>query len=629
MFFSTVHNPFASGVADPLVLLPADADFILSVPDFPSFINEIENRPAMARLLADRGFQDFLRTPEARTTGLPDAVRDAFHELGALSSSLPLGLNLLPDVSGRHMVLAGWTPTTETGGFRLLLAFKPDSWLALAGVNALLSPTLTDWFLAEELKNARVGLERFRDSVCLTAQGSRPIFITRIADTILVSTEGEVLSRIGNTVAIEGVPTAAADRYQDLLPSADHAADVTLLARVSATDRQLALSSTLLRLWGASTWGLVRDLLPQPSGEDLLISLRVDEAIGVEVRGPALSSPLLGTFENLTRDEVRALREDIGALLPSTVFALVGLNIAPGRLMQQLLAREDALSPDERREFAAWCQRTPGIGSVEGLCRFFDEVFGQRCALAFFRQDRVLVQDKATAGVALILPLRERAKLIALIDALEADNTAAGAQSLMRSLIRGDRGGVLSYEPDLREGVRDDPRVAKPALALAADHAVFTNWAPFFDSMRQALAEPGSSLATSAALAQAGALAPEQSVAAALLDPHELWAFLEQSTPGWAFQQTAVGDARYREWRTEFHRDSLAQGLLPGSADWKQREDAWIASKEAQMLNSERPRVERAMREYTERFRGLLRSLGFFVSLRGSQGAVRVHLELR
>ena len=128
---------------------------------------------------------------------------------------------------------------------------------------------------------------------------------------------------------------------------------------------------------------------------------------------------------------------------------------------------------------------------------------------------------------------------------------------------------------------------------------------------------------------QAGEAAPQQSVAAALLEGNNLWHFLEQSISGWAFQQTAVGDARYREWRAEFHRESLARGEQPGTPEWKTREDDFIARKEAQMLNVERPRVERAMREYTERFRGLLRSLGFFVSLGSSDGALRFHLELR
>lgn len=634
-FLRTVHNPFAAGVADPLVLLPADADFVLSLPDFPRFINEVENRPAVARLLADRGFQDFLRTPEVRGTGIPDAVRDAFHELGALSTSLPLGLQLLPDVSGRHLVLAGWTPSVQGGPFRMLLVFKPESWLALAGVNALLSPTLTDWFLADELTRAGVALERFRDSVCLTPRNGRPFYLTRIADTVLLSTEGEVLSHIGNTVALQGVPDAAADRYIPLMPGfgaaagADTEADITLLARVSAADRQLALSSTLLRLWGQGTYGLVRDLLPQAAGEDLRISLRLGEALDLEVRGSALRSTLLGTLEELTKDEVRALREDIGVLLPSDVFALVGIRFAPGRFVQQLLARPELLSPEEQRELAGWCQRTPSIGSIEGLCSFFDDVFGQRGALVFFRQEREVVPDKSTAGFALVLPLRARARLLEFVDALEREQTAAGAQSLMRTLLRTDRGGLLALEPDLREGVRDDPRVARPAIGLTSEHVLLTNWAPFLEAVRRTLGEPSSALSTSDALRQAGEAAPQQSVAAALLEGNNLWHFLEQSISGWAFQQTVVGDARYREWRAEFHRESLARGEQPGTPEWKTREDDFIARKEAQMLNVERPRVERAMREYTGRFRGLLRSLGFFVSLGSSDGALRFHLELR
>lgn len=629
LFLSKVHNPFGPRVPDSLALLPADADFVISIPRFPAFVKELPERPVLARLLLDDGFREFLNTPTMRDTGLPEAVRGAFHEMEVLNTRLPLGLTLAPDVTGEHVVMAGWMPAARGDAFRMLLAFRPGSWLALAGVNALLDETLCDWFLAEEIAAAGITLERFRDSVSLTPRGGRALHITRIADTVLVSSEGELLSRIRNAIALDGVPETSALRYVPLLAGTEAAtSDLALLVRREAADAQLQVEASLKRLWGPVVFGLVQDLLPRPSGEDLLFTLDADEALDIAVSAEAAPGALLSHFQPMEEGALAELREVAGGRLPADCFAMLGCDVAPGKLLGALLARPDVLSAEEKRTFDEWCRTQLATGSLAGLAERLDEALGSRGALFFFRQERENVLDKSTAGFALVLPLRQRERLLELVGTIEKLHKADPTQSLMHELERKEEEGVLSLVPRLKEGVRDDPRVLVPGLALVGNHAIVTNWAPLFDAVRRTRRSPASSFAAIETLGEAATSAPRDLLVGGILDGRNLWPFVEQSIPGWAFQQTTLGDTRYRRWREEFQMDAVRRGLQPGSAAWKQQEDQYIARQEQSLTAVERPRIEREMHTWTSCFKTLLRAAAMSVVADGSRCAVRWRLEV-
>jgi hypothetical protein len=630
LFLDRVHNPFGARVPDSLALLPADADFVLSIPRFSAVLSELPQRPAMARLLADEGFTQFLDTPTVRETQLPQTVRSAYHELEVINARLPFGLKLAPDVTGQHVVMAGWLPAKRGEAFRILMAFRPGSWMALAGVNALLDETLCDWFIADELKASGLTLERFRDSVSLAAAGGRALHITRIADTVLVSSEGELLSRIRNAVALEGVPETSAMRYGPLLAgTAAATSDFALLVRRSALDEQLQVESSLQRLWGPVVYGLVQDLVPRPSGEDLLLTVDASEALELGLSAEASPGPLLARFQTLETGALSMLREVSGGGMPAHCFAMLGCDVAPGALFAALVARPDLVSDAERRTFDEWCRTQLATGSSAGLATKLDEALGSRAALFFFKQERENVLDKSTAGFALVLPLRRRESLLELVDTIEKLHNANPTQSLMHELERRDEGGVLSIVPKLKEGVRDDPRVLIPGLAIVGSHVVVTNWAPLLDEVRSARRSPAASFAAMETLADGANLAPPDLQVGALLDGRNLWPFIEQSIPGWAFQQTMLGDFRYRRWREDFAADAVKRGLAPGSTAWKQLEDHYIAQQEQNLTAVERPRIEREMRRWAGCFKTLLRSAAMYVSTEGSRSLVSWRLEIQ
>ena len=112
-FVSRIYNPFGDHVESPLVLIPDDADFVLSIPDFPSFLGEMRDKPLVDALTEHAGFQRFLRRPFMKKRRLVADLRKAFEAIDKAQSSMPAGLSLLGDVSGRHVLVSGYVPGAE------------------------------------------------------------------------------------------------------------------------------------------------------------------------------------------------------------------------------------------------------------------------------------------------------------------------------------------------------------------------------------------------------------------------------------------------------------------------------------------------------------------------------------
>ena len=171
---------------------------------------------------------------------------------------------------------------------------RPNSWLSVAGVNVLLDKTLYGWFLRGEVEKDGTEVEHYRDSVRIRPRRlGRDFFVTRIADTIIVSTEGQQLSRIHNAVTLSGLPIAPHARYQRLIPEFQtRLADAIVLARRGAVDQELRVDRTLRELWGADTLDLAESSFPRLGGEDVLVDERAGAVAevggaggGVEVHG--------------------------------------------------------------------------------------------------------------------------------------------------------------------------------------------------------------------------------------------------------------------------------------------------------------------------------------------------------
>jgi hypothetical protein len=227
LFFLNVYNPFGATVSSPMVLLPPDADFVLNLPDLPGFLTGLRETDFANAMANHKGIQEFLRSETMREHGLVELVQEAFRKLDRLSDSMPLGMSLLPDVTGRQVLLAGYLPTTPEEPLRYMLVFRPESWKAIAGANALLSPRLSKWFITERLKQEGVTLGHTRDMVSITfpesesgavgkSPSTRQLWLTRIADVLLLSTEERQLAQIRTSVERDGLPSAADPRYASL-----------------------------------------------------------------------------------------------------------------------------------------------------------------------------------------------------------------------------------------------------------------------------------------------------------------------------------------------------------------------------------------------------------------------------
>ena len=257
LFCSRVYNPFGDSVESPLVLIPDDMDFVVYVPDFPTFMGEVRERDFVTALDGHPGFQGFLKTKGARESGLVDTLRKVFRSLDDAAGRVPLGLELMGDVSGTEVIVAGYFPEKKDGELRFMAVFQPGAWKTIAGVNILLDETLCDWFVSDALEAEGIGIEHRRDQVKLAfPDWNQDLWITRIADTVLVSTEERQLARIHGAVLKDGLPESPAPRYFPLQnASGDFHAQV--LARRRKADTYLELEKQLLDLWGPEDLDLV------------------------------------------------------------------------------------------------------------------------------------------------------------------------------------------------------------------------------------------------------------------------------------------------------------------------------------------------------------------------------------
>ena len=118
-----------------------------------------------------------------------------------------MSLEILGDLSGSQVVLAGTLPKDSSEVFTFIAAIKPQSALAMLAVNAILHPHLCDLFAASSLEGATV--EHFNWGAKISFQeGAETISfgLARVESAVLIGTDFKSIARIVKQAKISGVP---------------------------------------------------------------------------------------------------------------------------------------------------------------------------------------------------------------------------------------------------------------------------------------------------------------------------------------------------------------------------------------------------------------------------------------
>lgn len=623
LFFLNVYNPFGAAIDSPLVLLPPDADFVLNLPDVPGFLGTVRETDLALAMESHKGFQEFLRSEAMRDRGVVEAVRDAFQYLDSLSHSLPLGLRLFPDVSGHHVFVAGYLPGNESEPLRVMLTFRPGSWKAIAGVNILLNPRLCDWFATKPLKDQGIGVEHTRDMVALhlpargvmgsrVAAAPRKIWVTRLADVVLVSTEERQLAQIRNSVERDGIPARADPRYAGLDEYLG-AHPVQLLVRRNPADSFVGLTGRLDEAWGPALRQKVESSLPRLGGEDVILSLDFGRTLALQLRGdrgeiqPGSLGALFAPFAR-TRFEEEAHR--LGRFLPAETFALAHFRAPLGDLVDALLATE--MDEGDRRLLEEGFSKMRTVESRAALRSRLNQLATDRISVAFFKQPRETLSDQAQAGFVLACRLDRAEPFVEYLESMFAE-MAQNADSGIREAVRMPwRSGVL-WKLVFAAGVVNDSRVTMPGIGIFDGYLLASNFLPFLMQIPDAQAGRIDVMGRHPGIEEAVAYAPSELLFAGVLDGRAIEPYLDQSAPGWAYSRTRVTQMDMMRFHEAGRRFAEAQGLVPGTEAFDQEVESFKVREESQRAGAERERELRKIQELADQFRGFFSSLGFFV----------------
>lgn len=630
LFVTRVYSPWTQEIEDPLVLLPEDADLILGIEDLPGLLDEFGDRPFARAVRQHAGLQRFIAR-DAELRSLVETVGDAHEALQGLQGRLPFDLSFPADLTGRRIALAAWAPEAPEAPWKWLLVARPRSWLALAGANVATDETLSGWFVDDRLREQGVEVRHSRDLVSLTPPGlEHPLHLTRIGDVLLLGSEERELLRLRNQVAARGVPSSPPARLAALQPRRPPTEPPTcwLLGRRELLDARLGVTSTLRSQWGPELYASAQEILPPRAGEDLMLETWVGSGAEVRVRipsAPAAPGSLQATLRPLTTGSVQDFLYTLGTELPPGAFASAHLRAGAGALFGRLLGERGELEKEVRAEIEGFlAERVPRVGSISRLCRSLDDALGEQTTVVFFRQPRGALPDASESGRVFAFEVRDRFALRRLLDDLVAGATGATGQGepLVKSLQRIERDGRIFYEPVLRAGTVDDPRVSRPGLVLTDTHLLATNFLPWL----QQLGRGGPSYADQPAVLEAFVAAPSQFTIATLLDTQALFAYVDQSIDGWASEKTTPSQDQMVRIRLRAQAEASRLGHVRHSPSWVQASDRYFDGVLRQMKQVQRPALRQQYARTAEEFRGLISSAGLF--LRQQPAAFEVILRL-
>ena len=633
LFIVNIYNPLEDSVGTPLVFVPSDVDFVVNVPDLPDFLQDLRDVP-MARVMKEHdGFQEFLRSDILRDNGLSEAIQNAFRHLDKLSGQMPLGLNLLGDVSGRQVVACGYLPRNPDEPLRFMLVFRPESWKVIAGVNVLLNRRLSDWGVKDALAEQGLEVEHTRDMVAIpirSAEGEpKPaidkLWVTRIADAILVSTEERQLAKIRKSVHQDGVPANPDPRFVGLDQIlGDY--PVQLLARRREADHFAGITSKLDGAWGQETRQRMEATLPRMGGSDVVAQLDFGATMSLRVegaRGEVLDGDLGGMFRPFRKYRLDEEMNRLGELLPEDVFGVLHFDMPFGDLLNHLIDTQMELQ--DRQLLDQGLRKLRSVRDREDLRARMNTLIGSRITLVFFRQPREPLADQAEAGVVLACSIEDSNAVHQFFESLLLE-LEADAESGLREAVPLGTGDDPLWKLVLAGGVIDDFRVTIPAISISDGYLFMSNYLPFLQQIADVKAGKVKSFGEHVGLKSAVAYAPQELLIAGLLDGKAIQPYLDQSAAGWAWSRTKVTQMDMVKFREEGRQMAVAQGLVPGTDAFRAAVESHKTRKQNQRTGVRRQQEEQTIRTLSSQFEGFLNGLGFYgePSLSGVSYSVRL-----
>jgi hypothetical protein len=636
-FFTRIYNPFEEGIGDRqlLVLAPPDADLALFVPRVSKMLGELRDRPFSRALRDNAAFQQFLRSDFARKTGAVEALSDAFREIDLLRARPPLGLDLWQDITGESLLFAAYGPERAGMPWQYIAMFRPTSWKVLAAVNVLVDPILGD------IGPIRNGLEqsgvkrvdRFRDSVTLTFERGAAISLARIRNVVVVGTEVDRITRLKTTIERDRLPASPAPRYADLAPEIGASPyEARAIVRRRVADTQLHLSERLNEQWGRENVALLEATLPRFSGEDLLVTLGVDDVLELKLRvteGAPRPNDLGPSFRVYPKEEAAIAFGRAAPLLPDTTFAFAHFLVDVPQFLDAFFQRSEIFVPADLSNLADALRSVPEIENLTGLKEKLAKICDGKLSIGFFKEDREVI-DKPAAGCFIAWHLRdvdELRRLLSAVDQRIRERASQGTKSVIRELVRTQKGEVEVYEIVLPEGVVDDPRVTKLGLVVGREHLIVTNFIPSFRVLTQVASLDDRQLPAEGTLATTLEHGPDSMRIDCAIAGDATYDWVDQSAEGWAVQKTTPSARQEHQWNAAAQADARQRGLKDGTPEFAKFVDDAYQRNLDQLLKIDRPEIRREIEEYRRYFRGLFKSIGIAIGEKdGVEIAVRVDL---
>lgn len=452
-----LFNPFEGSYDYPIAsLVPREVDFYLSKGrlsgDFRPFPHPVieeafESSPA-GKAILDLGLRQRLADWK---------VESSLAELDAALAQLPVHVDPLALFGGKDLAVAGHF-TGATLAEADWAVYGRANWMGKLGVELVAG----DWL---DLSAQGLQVEPFENEgeklgVRLSGgQLTRPLFLARIHDVVIVATQGQTLVA---AKALEGT------RGQDSLDRSAKYTDNIVRTGEEGDELEVYLDQRALaeNLKFAGTWPdpRSRDLGPALAARlfqvgavrEVIGTLDFARAVTVDLVGE-LSSNVLSPFQQRLYDERgfdKDLIQEAARLAPSDVGFFAYLHADPGDLMRELRSVVSGLDPAAITNLEDFVHSAWNYPDLEPLINDIDTALRDRVAV-FVRQydyppevgDRVPPHDDTPVFAwAIVLWPENQAKIDAIRRVIESDNVVgmlriqgatAGSSGLWENTLQG------------------------------------------------------------------------------------------------------------------------------------------------------------------------------------------------
>ncbi|MCB9833545.1 MAG: hypothetical protein H6807_13830 [Planctomycetes bacterium] len=632
-FVGWIWTPMVIEVGDLLVYAPEDCDFVVFSRDFPRLIRGLNDREFMRQVDEHRGLQAWFKTPMVAETEILPRLRDAYSALQEVNSNLPFDLEVLGDISGRNVVVAGYEAENEGEDPQFLAIVQPESAMARMAVNSLLSPTLCSLFIEDQLPPGS-SVEHLNWGVRLelpTTEGRLALGVARIEAAVVIGTRIDAIADLVRDMVQNGVPFEPSTRFNPgWVWDGAEASGLNIMVRRRSFDEKVKLGDWLSGMWGADLYQVFDQSFPLFEGRDLYLQLDIDRqaelkgAIGTAERRP------LDPYSRMTDLEPAEIDAQMKAIidhLPYYVFGYGLCGAKPADLLAFVLGQRGLMDRDQREllfEFLAGLDRfkrhridpddTPDLtGPLVGEVA---EIFAPDAGFILFKKQRDEEVRHSAPGVAVVLKVADRAHFQDFLDELEV--------AADHPFHRFDDGPFTFWQV-VRDSFLDDRENNKPAFALIGDYLVITNWVQLFLDMRGVIDGGKAGMPTLDTLHDKVQDLPPGVRSFIFLDPEQLYAHMDQAKEGWIAERSVVTEFEKVALRREAFNDwSRLAEPRPDQERWTQQ------AYERKLARKLAERSEGRIRAEIDRNLGYFRNAfgSLFLSVGTHRGGFQVDLQL-